>query len=161
MLKRAPRGFKSSPRGSQEGSRALQEGLKRSKEVSRGLQELSKSVPRGLQAAKTAPRARQEAPGSILEPSGEPIWTLKISKIAIFGTSFPCFEGSRKTSKSIPRYAKTRLFCQERAKIFQDKPLKASLLERKPRSLQERIPQRARAGLGGVGGGATPHGVLD
>ena len=62
-----------------------------------------------------------------------------------------------KTSKSIPRYSKTRLFCQERAKIFQNKPLKASLLERKPGSLQERIPQIARAGLRGVGGGATPQ----
>ena len=54
-----------------------------------------------------------------------------------------------KSSKSIPRYSKTRLFCQERAKIFQDKPLKASLLERKPGSLQECIPQIARAGLKG------------
>ena len=54
-----------------------------------------------------------------------------------------------KTSKSIPRYSKTRLFCQERAKIFQNKPLKASLLERKPGSLQERMPQIARASLKG------------
>ena len=54
-----------------------------------------------------------------------------------------------KTSKSIPRYSKTRLFCQERAKIFQDKPLKASLLERKPGSLQERMPQIAGASLKG------------
>ena len=54
-----------------------------------------------------------------------------------------------KTSKSIPRYSKTRLFCQERAKIFQNKPLKAPLLERKPGSLQERMPQIARASLKG------------
>ena len=54
-----------------------------------------------------------------------------------------------KTSQSTPRYSKTRLFCQERAKIFQNKPLKASLLERKPGSLQERMPQIARASLKG------------
>ena len=54
-----------------------------------------------------------------------------------------------KTSKSISRYSKTSLLCQEFSKIFQDKPPRASLLERKPRSLQERIPRLARAGLEG------------
>ena len=54
-----------------------------------------------------------------------------------------------KTSKSIPRYSKTSLFCQERAKIFQDEPPRISFFDRNPRSLQERTPRRARAGLEG------------
>ena len=64
-----------------------------------------------------------------------------VCEVAGFGGAAPC---------------EINLLCQEFSKTFQDKPPRASLLERKPRSLQERIPRRARASLKGVGGGASP-----
>ena len=136
----------------------------------RAVQERSKRPPRPLQEASMRPRRSKKGPRGLWGPILTSLRPLRTSKIAILSVKFPCFEGAPsssgglpgaldKTSKSIPRYSKTSLFCQERSKIFQDKPPRASLLERKPRSLQERIPRCARAGLRGVGGGATPHGV--
>ena len=98
--------------------------------------------------------------GTNFNPSGTP-QDLKNNSFGHQNLMLPrspeCMPGALyKTSKSIPRYSETSLFWQEHSKIFQDKPSRASLLERKPSSLQERIPRRARASLKGVGGGASP-----
>ena len=73
-------------------------------------------------------------------------------KVAILGG----LEHSARHPRAFHDILKQACCVKSFSKIFQDKPPKASLLERKPRSLQERIPRRARAGLRGVGGGATP-----
>ena len=120
--------------------------------------------PKTLQDACMRPRCSKKAPsglwGPILTPSGSP-QDLKDNSVAHLMSMLRGSPGGLpgalcKTSKSIPRYSKTHLFCQEHSEIFHDKPPKTSLLERKPRSLQERKPRRARAGLRGVGGGASP-----
>ena len=98
--------------------------------------------------------------GTNFNPSGTPQDLKNNSfghQILMLPRSPECLPGALyKTSKSIPRYSTASLSCQERSKIFQDKPPRASLLERKPRSLQERTPRRAKASLRGVGGGASP-----
>ena len=118
------------------------------------------NAPRCLHEAKMLQEGSKRPLGTDFNPLWEPSGAQKqhfAHSISMLQRSPGGLPGALcKTSKSIPRYSKTRLFCQERAKIFQDKPLKASLLERKPRSLQERIPQIARASLRGVGGGASP-----
>ena len=124
--------------------------------------EPSKSAPRGFQdCSKRTPRA-EEAPRWVQDASGDRFYPLRdVPGPQVDDSQGP--QGSNfwwpgalcKTSKSIPRYSKTSLLCQEFSRIFQDKPPRASLLERKPRSLQERIPRRARAGLKRVSGGAS------
>ena len=115
--------------------------------ASRRRQACPQTSPRASRRLKTAPRTLQEAP--ILTSLGP----LRTFKTAVLRMKSQCFEGALGTcqehSARHPIYSKTSLVCQERTKIFQDKPLKASLLKRKPRSLQERIPRSARAGRRG------------
>ena len=98
------------------------------------------------------PRRSKKGPRGLWGPILTPLGPLRTSNLAVLSMKFHASKEPLgvpgalcKTSKSNPRYS----FCQKHSKIFQDKPLKASLLERKPGSLQERIPQRARAGLKG------------
>ena len=133
----------------------------------RAVQEASKSTSRGLQELRRLQAASKRPLGSDFTSPG-PLLDLKktrfLTQKPFFWHEFSVLPRSpqglpgalQKTSKSISRYSETSLLCQEFSKIFQDKPPRASLLERKPRSLQERIPRRARASLKGVGGGASP-----
>ena len=121
----------------------------------------SQNAPRCFQEAKTVQEGSKKPLGTDFKPPGSP-QALKnnnfANEMSMLRRSPRGLPGARyKTSKSISRYSKTSLLCQEFSKIFQDKPPRASLLERKPRSLQKRIPRRARASLEGVGGGATPQ----
>ena len=123
----------------------------------RALQEASKSIPRALQELKRLQDGSKTPPGTDFNLSG----TLRDLKLMIFRGPKVTIFGSLEHPARHPRafqdiLRQACLLCQEFSKIFQDKPPKASLLERKPRSLQERIPRRARAGLKGVGGGASP-----
>ena len=114
----------------------------------RAVQEGSKRTPRPLQELKRLKDGSKTPPGADFNLSG----TLRDLKIMIFGGPKVAFFGSLEHSarhKSIPGYSETSLLCQEFSKIFQDKLPRASLLERNPRSLQERIPRRARACLEG------------
>ena len=130
----------------------------------RAVQERSKMSPRPLQEASMRPIRSKKTPRGLWGPTFTPSETPRDLKNSSLGHEFSMLRrtprglpGARyKTSKSISRYSKLSLLCQEFSKIFQDKPPRASLLERKPRRLQERIPRRARAGLRGVGGGASP-----
>ena len=123
----------------------------RSQSRPRALQEASKTAPRGVHEAKTLQEGSKRPLGTDFNLS-ETSQDLKNSnferQISMLRRSSGGLPGALdKTSKSIPRYSKTSLFCQEQSKIFQEKLPRASLLERKPRSLQERIPRRARASL--------------
>ena len=136
----------------------------------RAVQEHSKRSPRPLQEASMRPRRSKKGPRGLWGPIFTPPGPLGTSKTTIWGMKTPRdLKNSNleheismlprspgglpgalyKTSKSMSRYSKTSLLCQEFSKIFQDNPPRASLLERKPRSLHQRIPRRARAGRRG------------
>ena len=108
-----PRCFQTAPRAIRKPPSDLQEVSKRilrvPKALSRGLQVDFKRPPNGLQEASRLPRQLQELAKRFQDLDVGAIWgallTLKISKIRILGTSFPCFEGLCKTSTSIPRYS--------------------------------------------------------
>ena len=129
----------------------------------RAVQERSKGPPRPPQEASMRPRRSKKGPRGLWGPifiSPGPLGASKTATLDM-NSMLPKSPGNLpgalyKTSNISSRYSKTSLLCQEFSQIFQNKPPWASLLERKPRVLQERIPRRARARLGGVNGGASP-----
>ena len=123
---------------------------------------------RPLQEASMRPRRSKKGPGglwgAILTPPRDP-QDLKNNSLGHEILMLPRSPGSLpgalcKTSKSIPRYSKTRLCGQEHCKIFQDKPFKHFSLRAQAEKPPGPHTSTCRSRPQRVGGGATPHGIL-